>query len=159
MIIRLASIFQKFEDAILVLLMLTMIGLAVFQIFLRNFFDAGIVWADPLVRVLVLWIGLIGAMAASRTDNHISIDVISRFLPPSVKRLSSLLVYLFTAGITALMAWHSYRFVSMEKADGISAFAGVPAWVCEAIIPAAFAIICIRYTLFFFHHLLRLFKE
>ncbi len=52
MFIRLASIFQKIEDSILVCLMLTMISLAVFQIFLRNFFDAGIVWADPLVRIL-----------------------------------------------------------------------------------------------------------
>ncbi len=159
MFMRLASIFQKLEDTILVFLMLAMISLAVFQIFLRNFFDAGIIWADPLVRVLVLWIGLIGAMAASRTDNHISIDVISRYLPLSVKKITSLLVYLFTAGVTALMAWHSYRFVSMERADGITAFAGVPAWVCEAIIPVAFAIISIRYTLFFFHHILKLFKQ
>ena len=159
MLIRLAGIFRKFEDTILVLLMLTMISLAVFQIFLRNFFDAGIIWADPLVRVLVLWTGLIGAMAASRTDNHISIDVISRFLPPPVKKITSLLVYLFTAGIAGLMTWHSFRFVSMEKADGITAFAGVPAWICEAIIPVAFAVIGIRYILFFFHHLLTLIKK
>ena len=97
----------------------------------------------------MLWLGLIGAMAASRTGNHISIDVISRYLPKGVKRFTSLAVYLFTAGITGLMAWHSLRFVAMEKADGITAFANVPAWVCEAIIPGAFAVICIRYTLFF----------
>ena len=154
MLIRLAAIFQKIEDAILVSLMLAMISLAVFQIFLRNFFDAGIVWADPLVRVLVLWIGLIGAMAASRTNNHISIDVISRFLPESVKRFTRLLIYLFTAGVTALMAWHSFRFVAMERADGITAFANVPAWVCEAIIPVAFAIISVRYILSFFQQLI-----
>ncbi len=97
-------------------------------------------------------------MAASRTNNHISIDVISRYLPLSVKKITSLLVYLFTAAITALMAWHSYRFVSMERADGMTAFANVPAWICEAIIPVAFAIISIRYTLFFLNHMLTFFK-
>ncbi|HCY83728.1 MAG TPA: TRAP transporter small permease, partial [Desulfobacteraceae bacterium] len=122
----------------------------------RNFFDAGIIWADPLVRVLVLWIGLIGAMAASRTDNHISIDIISRFLPSKVKQFTSLTVYIFTAVICGLMAWHSFRFVQMERMDKMAAFAGVPAWICEAIIPVAFAIICIRYTLFFCHQLFRI---
>ena len=151
---RLTSFLQKIEDGILVSLMLIMISLAVFQIFLRNFFDAGIIWADPLVRVLVLWIGLIGAMAASRTDNHISIDIISRFLPPTIKRFTSLAVYLFTACISGLMAWHSFRFVHMERMDGMVAFAGVPAWVCEAIIPIAFTIIGMRYTLFFCHQLI-----
>ena len=135
------------EDALLVILLLAMICLAVLQIFLRNFFDSGVVWGDPLVRILVLWIGLTGAMAASRNDNHIKIDVISRYLPASLTPYSRLLTGLFTTGITALMAWHSARFVLMEKADGLMAFAGVPVWVCEAVIPAAFAMICVRYLL------------
>lgn len=159
MFLRLTSFLEKIEDLILVTLLLAMIGLAVFQIFLRNFFDAGLVWADPLVRVLVLWIGLVGAMAASRTNNHISIDIISRFLPARIKLVTSLLVYLFTAGISGLMAWHGYRFVNMERMDGMTAFAGVPAWVCEAIIPIAFTVISLRYLLFFCRQLTRIFSR
>ncbi|MDD9302314.1 MAG: TRAP transporter small permease subunit [Desulfobacter sp.] len=158
MLKRLTATFQKIEDIVLVSLLLIMIFMAVIQIFLRNFFDSGILWADPLVRVLVLWLGLVGAMAASRTDNHISIDVISRFLPGHIKGFTQTLVYLFTSGITGLMAWHSYRFVCMEKADGLMAFAGAPAWVCEAIIPAAFAVISLRYALFFLDQMISLFR-
>ncbi len=119
---RVISILHKIEDALLVSLLLLMIGLAVFQIVLRNGFDAGIVWADPLVRVLVLWLGLIGAMVASRTDNHISIDIVSKYLPEHIKQFTTLLVYLFTTIICTLMTWHSARFVIMEKADGMFAF-------------------------------------
>lgn len=155
---RLISIFQKIEDTILVSLLLTMITMAVLQIFLRNLFDSGIVWADPMVRVLVLWLGLIGAMVASRSGNHISIDVISRYLPGTLKQASGLVVNLFTAGISGLMAWHSFRFVAMEKADQMTAFANVPAWVCEAIIPVAFSVISIRYVLFFIQGAARLFR-
>ncbi|HCY88245.1 MAG TPA: TRAP transporter small permease, partial [Desulfobacteraceae bacterium] len=39
MLSRLTTFLQKIEDGILVSLMLVMIGMAVFQIFLRNFFD------------------------------------------------------------------------------------------------------------------------
>lgn len=152
---RLASAFRKVEDYILVGLLLTMIFMAVLQIALRNIFDSGIVWGDALVRVLVLWLGLIGAMAASRTDNHISIDVVSRYLPAALKRYTRILVYLFTLAVTGLMTFHAARFVAMEKADGMIAFANVPAWICEAIIPAAFGIITIRY---FFLLIQELFK-
>jgi len=152
----LSLVLQKIEDYILISLLLIMITMAVLQIFLRNFFDSGIVWGDSLVRVLVLWIGLIGAMVASRTDNHISIDIISRFLPSHIKKFTTLTVHLFTAVVTAAMAWFSLVFVGMEKADDIIAFGFMPAWVCEIIIPIAFAVISVRYTLFSINQLIQL---
>jgi len=152
----LVLLLQKLEDSILVGLLLIMITMAVLQIFLRNFFDSGIVWGDSLVRVLVLWIGLMGAMIASRTDNHISIDILSRYLPAQIKKITTLATHLFTAVVTALMAWFSLSFVRMEKIDNFIAFANVPAWVCELIIPIAFMVICIRYTLFSINSLTRL---
>lgn len=154
-----ARVLQKLEDTILVSLLLVMIFMAVLQIFLRNFFDSGIVWGDSLIRILVLWIGLVGAMVASRTDNHISIDILSRYLPSRIKRFTTLLTHVFTAGVTALMAWVSLSFVRMEMADNLIAFASVPAWICESIIPAAFLVISIRYTLFSIDHLIQLLPE
>jgi len=156
---RVIFILHKIEDALLVSLLFLMIGLAVFQIVLRNGFDAGIVWADPLIRVLVLWLGLIGAMVASRTDNHISIDIISKYLPTGLRRVTGLLIYLFTAVFCALMTWHSARFVLMEKAGGMSAFFSVPIWICELVIPFAFGVITIRYTLFFLENLIEIFTR
>lgn len=128
--------------------MLVMISMAVLQILLRNFLDAGLFWGDSLVRVLVLWIGLMGAMVASRTNNHISIDVISRYLPPGVKRYTTLLTHVFTCLVCGVMAWFSLAFVRMEMADGLTAFGKVPAWVCELIIPIAFFVMALRYLLF-----------
>ncbi len=152
----LVTLVQRIEDYILVSLLLVMITMAVFQIFLRNFFDSGIVWGDSLVRVLVLWIGLFGAMVASRTDNHISIDILSRYLPSQIKKFTTLFTHLFTTVVTALMAWFSLSFVQMEMNDKLIAFANVPAWVCESIIPIAFVVICIRYTLFSINSLVQL---
>ncbi len=143
-----AALFQKIEDGILVSLLMTMIGLAVLQIFLRNVMDSGIVWGDSLVRVLVLWIGLLGAMVASRNDNHISIDILSRHLPKGVKRFTTLGTHIFTTLVTALMAWFSLKFVRLEMADHYTAFANVPAWTCEIIIPLAFLIMSLRYAFF-----------
>jgi TRAP-type C4-dicarboxylate transport system permease small subunit len=144
---RVQMILYRVEDSILVGLLLLMITMAVLQIFLRNLFHTGIVWSDILVRILVLWVGLAGAMVASRQGNHINIDIIDRFLPERAKVVVNFVVELFTASICAVVAYYSLQFVQMEFADGGMAFAKVPAWLCEAIIPFAFVVIAIRYVL------------
>ncbi len=144
---RAQMILYRVEDSILVGLLLLMITLAVLQIFLRNLFDTGIVWSDVLVRILVLWVGLLGAMVASRQGNHINIDILDRFLPERAKVVVSFVVEVFTAFICAIVAYYSLQFVQMEFADGGMAFAKVPVWLCEAIIPFAFVVIAIRYVL------------
>jgi TRAP-type C4-dicarboxylate transport system permease small subunit len=149
---------HRLEDAILVGLLLLMIGMAVTQIFLRNLFETGIVWSDVMVRILVLWVGLIGAMVASRQDNHISIDILDRYMPERAKVYTSFVIKLFTAWICAIVAYYSLLFVKMEFADGGIAFAQVPTWLCEAIIPFAFTVIALRYFLLSFMNLKKIVK-
>ena len=155
---RVQMILYRVEDSILVGLLLLMITMAVLQIFLRNLFDTGIVWSDILVRILVLWVGLAGAMMDSRRGNHINIDIMERFLPERAKVVVNFVVEVFTASICAIVAYYSLQFVQMEFADGGMAFAKVPAWLCEAIIPFAFLVIAIRYVLLSIINLKRIVK-
>jgi len=154
---RCQMILHWVEDGILVGLLLLMIGLAVLQIVLRNVFASGIVWSDILVRILVLWVGLAGAMVASRQGNHINIDILNRYLPERAKPVAGIVVQLFTALICTVAAYFSLLFVQMEFADGGTAFGAVPAWVCESIIPFAFAVIAVRYFMLSFENLKNIF--
>ena len=146
---KIITVINKFEDALLVLILTAMICLAVFQIISRNLFSEGVVWIDPLLRMLVLWVGLAGAVVATRTDNHIRIDVFAKYFPqkllPTVQRAA----YLFTLLICLLIGWHSARFVYSEYEYGTIAFASIPAWVTAAIIPISFTLIALRYCLLF----------
>ncbi len=133
------------EDLLLALLLGTIVLLAPLQIVLRNFFDAGWLWADPFLRVLVLWVALLGALAASRQDKQISIDVVSKFLSPRAKAVVGVLTGLFTTLVCTVVAYHSWLFVAAEREFGSTAFGEVPAWLCEAVIPFAFAMIALRH--------------
>ena len=155
---RAQMILYRVEDSILVGLLMLMITLAVLQIFLRNLFETGIVWSDVLVRILVLWVGLAGAMVASRKGNHINIDIMERFLSERAKIVVNFVVELFTAFICAMVAYYSIQFVHMELVDGGMAFAKVPVWLCEAIIPFAFVVIAIRYVILSIVNLKRIVK-
>lgn len=141
------NILQKIETGILIFLSLSMILMAVFQIILRNFFDTGLLWGDPFIRLLVLWIGLIGAMVASRDNQHISIDLISKYLPPHIQIFSTSIISIFTTVTCGVMVFFSFSFVMIEKSDGMTAFGQVPVWICESIIPIAFSFITIRYLI------------
>jgi len=132
------------EDAILVLMLAAMILLAVSQIVLRNFWDIGLAWGDPLLRVSVLWVGLLGAMAATRDDNHISIDILYRLLPITGKNISRALTDLFTAVVCGTVAWYGSLLVALEKREESIVFANVPAWIAELIIPVGFGVMALR---------------
>lgn len=150
---RLQRATAVFEDALLVALLIAMIGVAGAQIVLRNLFDSAILWADPLLRVAVLWVGMIGAMVATRFDKQISIDAVSRFLPQHWKFRFRVITDLFTAAVSSVVAWSAFRLMMGDRADAGMAIAFVPVWVCESILPVAFAVIAFRYLLFAVEHL------
>jgi TRAP-type C4-dicarboxylate transport system permease small subunit len=141
------------EDGLLIGLLSVMIGLAALQIFLRNVLDTGFVWADELLRIQVLWLGLLGAIAASRDNNHINIDVLTRFLPQRMRLVARILTDLFTAAICGTVAWYAMGFVQIEREFGSMALGMFPAWIFQSIIPVGFAIIAYRYVVYFFSHL------
>ena len=131
----------------LVGMLAVMILLAAYQVIARNFFDTGILWGDSLVRILVLWITLLGAMVASRDDSHIRMDLLSQFLDGSRRRFARRCGSVFTCIICGVFAWHSFRFVQMDYEYQEMAFARVPALVCEAIMPLGAGVMCLRYFL------------
>lgn len=129
----------------LALLLGALVLLAPLQIVLRNFFDAGWVWADPFLRVLVLWIALFGALAASRQDKQIAVDIVSKFLSDRTRAIVCTLTGLFTTFVCGVVAYHSWLFVAGEREFGSIAFGNVPAWLCQSVIPFAFAMIAVRH--------------
>lgn len=145
---RLLRVTTVLEDGLLVFLLSAMILVAGAQIVLRNLFDGAILWADPLLRVAVLWVGMIGAMVATRSDKQISIDAVSRFLPEHWKFRLRVITDLFTAVVSGVLAWSAFRLMMEDRSAGGMAIAFVPVWVCESILPIAFAVIALRYLLF-----------
>jgi TRAP-type C4-dicarboxylate transport system permease small subunit len=144
---RVGRALRAVESGLLALLLTSMIGLAAYQVIARNLFETGLLWGDGLVRVLVLWVTLLGAMVASRKDEHIRMDVLARVLEGRSREVARRFTSAFTAAICGLFAWHSARFVWVDYQDGVRAFAAVPAWMCELIIPIGAAVMALRYLL------------
>lgn len=153
---KLDQLLRYFEDGLLTVLLVGMIVLAVLQIGLRNFADTGFLWADPLLRILVLWLGLVGAVAATRDDKHINIDILSKYVALRWQAATKVVTQIFSAFICALVSWFSYNFVVGEAEFELIGAANVPVWIYQSIIPAAFALIAFRFCVHAFANLFRL---
>ena len=139
------SVLTRLEGAILVFTLLSMILLAVVQIFLRNVFDTGFIYSESMVRILVLWVTMIGAMIASRQDKHIRLEVLIHYIPENWQHIAKFTTELFATIVCFTVCYFSYQFVLQEYHDGGKVFLNVPNWVCESIIPFAFLILASRY--------------
>jgi TRAP-type C4-dicarboxylate transport system permease small subunit len=148
-----ARIGRRFENVALVVLLTAMLLLAVAQILLRNLTGSGPGWADEALRLLVLWVGMFGALAASRDDRQLRIDLLSRYLSPGPRRIVELLVHGVTAVICAMLAWQSWRFVTAEAEYGATLFNDLPAWPFQIILPLGFALLAWRHTVLAVHRL------
>jgi TRAP-type C4-dicarboxylate transport system permease small subunit len=140
---RVAGIVERVETALIALLVLAMVLLAGAQILLRNLFDTGFAWADPLLRAMVLWAAMLGALAAARDDKHIGLDLLTHFLHGRTKRIARVIALLFAAAVSAAMAWYGWNLMQVDYGGG-STIAGIPGWVIEAILPVGFALLAIR---------------
>ena len=144
---RMDQTIGRLEKAIMVLFLGLMIVAAFAQIALRNFMGVGLPWSESLVRYLVLWVGFIGASLAAREGRHITIEVIK--LRPSAggRRYLAAVSELCAVGVCTVMTWAAVKFVRDDAQIGNRTFLDLPTWVLETIIPAAFAIMSLRFLL------------
>ena len=135
------------ENALMTTLLSSLILLASAQILLRNVFSTGLPWGDGLIRLIVLWLALVGAIAASRDSKQIKIDVITRSLTGAPLRVALVATDAFTVAVSGLLAWHSWRFVQDSRLFGDTLVGDWPAWIFQLILPVGFLLIAYRYLL------------
>ena len=139
---------RHLENGLLTALVLLLVVLAGAQIILRDLFHTGLSFADPLMRQLVLWTGMLGALAAVRDDKHIALDVLQRFLNPAAQKAARVLTLGFAAAVCTALAYHCYAMVQVDFEGGTpSPLAGLPAWCAELILPAGFGLMALRFLL------------
>jgi TRAP-type C4-dicarboxylate transport system permease small subunit len=141
---RVFKVLGGVEIATISLLLLSLVFFGCLQIVLRNFFHRGIIWADPLMRHIVLWLGCLGGAMATSRLRHINIDVFSRFLSGRTKAARDRIIYFVTALAASVLGLATLKLVMDERAFGEKAFLNVDVWVLQAILPFAFFLIAYR---------------
>lgn len=140
---------ERAERLLLCLLLSCAVLLAFLQVLLRGFFGGGLLWADTLLRHLVLWMGFLGAGLAAATGRQFAVDASAHLLSGRPRALAGLAAHGFTAFVCLRLCQASLSFLREELAHAGALFTvagrAVPAWAFELILPLGFALLCFHY--------------
>ena len=137
------------EEKLLGLMLVAMIILACLQIVLRLVYSSGLLWIDPLLRYLVLWCGLVGAVSATSQGKHIALDLTGNRLPTAIEPWLTLLTHLFCTLTASGLTWAGWLFLRCEIEAGGQGPLALPLWFWNGIFPLAFGLIALKYLLLF----------
>ena len=106
--LKLSKRFEHLETNISVYLLVLMSFFVLLQVFSRYLFNYSFVWAEELVRYLMIWMVMIGASLVQAKNDHIRIDFFPLLAGPKGRRIMEIffrlctllfLVIIFTKGI------------------------------------------------------------
>lgn len=138
---------HRLEDALLAGMLLALLLLAALQIGLRLFFDSGLIWAEAVSRLGVLWLALLGALGATRHRQHIMIDAVPRLLGPRARRVLWSITQCAAAVVAGLLAWYGASLVALERETPVPFVAGIPSWAPMLALPIGFGLMSLRFLL------------
>lgn len=136
---------RRLEDALQVLLLAAMVLIGATQIFMRNVVGESLGWADESQRLIVLWLAMLGAMAASRDRRQLRIDLAARYLRGVLRTGLEAFADLVTAVVAGVIGWYALLFVHETFTYGDRLVSVIPAWIVQAVLPLAFLMICLRH--------------
>jgi len=144
---RASRLGHALENGLLVVLLSFLVVFSSAQIVLRNVFSIGVTWGDGLTRIVVLWLALLGALAASRDGKHIRMNALLQRLPPTLQLVAGAGSDVFAAVVSGGLAYLAFEFVRDSRSYGDLLLGQFPAWWFESIMPVAFALIAYRFLL------------
>ena len=144
---KVGSWYEYLEEVLLVCLLFGMVVLGAAQILFRNVISIGLVWIDPLLRHLVLWVALLGASIATRENRHISIEI----LPARLSQATRTRIYgglqIFSALVCLVLVYPAVRFILDDYRVGKYLVFEIPRWVAQTVMPVMWLVLGVRFML------------
>ncbi len=143
---RFAGLSRQVENLLVGVVFIALALFPVIEIVLRTFFGTGIPGTSGYVQNLTLWIGFIGAVIASRERRHLNLSTGLVTLTARIQAVATPVSAIISTAVAAGLFWASVEFVRSEIEAPTRIGGWLPHWMAEAVLPAAFAIITLRFV-------------
>jgi TRAP-type C4-dicarboxylate transport system permease small subunit len=100
-------------DWLLALGFTAILAITVLQVFCRYVLNNSLSWAEELVTYLFVWLVFIGVAVNVRDRSHIRVDILTRLLPPGVRKILEVGVELSMAAFMGAMVWLGFGMVRL----------------------------------------------
>ncbi|MDP6606755.1 MAG: TRAP transporter large permease subunit [Dehalococcoidia bacterium] len=130
----------RFENTLVVTVLAVMAILPLIEIAGRIAVGRGISGSIVVVQNLTLWITVLGAVLAARSERLLALST-QRFLPPRAKRPVKIFTSAIAVAVTTTLVVASLDFVQIEREFGDIVAWDVPIWIVLAVLPIGFGAI------------------
>ncbi len=144
---RINILLGNIETALLCLIILSIVGLGILKILLRYIFQISLLWNQVLLQHFILWLTFLGASLATCENRHISIDVLTRYLPRHLVQCTNILIHIISFVIVSILAYTGFEFIRDEQMSGATLVGTIPIWWAKLIIPIGFGLIALHFAL------------
>ena len=104
------------------IILLVIILLTAVQVVLRFVFSAPLDWPEELSAILLIWLTFIGAVALTRRNDHIRVELVEEFAGPQVARWFDLFFEIATVVFLALITvggWDLVHQLTFERTPAL----------------------------------------
>lgn len=131
------------EEAVAIALTALVLVLVLVQVFARYVLNSPLQWSQELARYSLIWATFVGAGLVMAKGQHIAVDVIDKWLPPSASRLLSVFVNVVTAATCLLFSGTGLVFLG-KIASSRSTALNIPLGLVYAASLLGFALIAVH---------------
>ncbi len=147
---KISYLWDRFEEAVIALLLGGMTLLTFSQVVARYVFNSGADWAFELTTVMFGWLIFFGMAYGVKVGAHIGIDAAVKLLPRDLRRWVAMagaaLCFVYAAAIT----WGGYKYVDKLRVIGIEMEdLPIAKWIPLAVLPIGFALLAARFLQMF----------
>jgi TRAP-type C4-dicarboxylate transport system permease small subunit len=130
----------RVENSLAIVVLAVMTLLPLIEIAGRVLVGRGISGSIVVVQNLTLWITVIGAVLAARSERLLALST-RRFLPAGAQRPVKIFTSVVAVAVTATLVAASLDFVQIEREFGDIVAWDIPIWVVLAVLPIGFGAI------------------
>ncbi|WP_158068796.1 TRAP transporter small permease [Domibacillus epiphyticus] len=140
------KILNKIEEISISAAILVSALLVLFNVFLR-LTGNGSIWAEELIRYLLIWVTFIGLSYCVRKNDHMFIDFLPGLLKGNAKKSLVLINYSIGLLFALVFSWFSFEFINFSmNTSQFSPALNVPMYIIYIVIPFSGLLMAIRYS-------------
>ena len=97
------------------------------------------------VQQLTLWLAFVGGLVATRDRKHLTLSTAELLGDGAIRRMAQVFACSVAAVTVAVLTYGSAAVVAVNRQEGRLLPIGLPEWVSECVMPAALALMAVRF--------------
>lgn len=140
--------FQKIVDSLYKAIMYTvsialglMIVIAFIEVLRRYILGKSFIWADDLIRYLIIYVGFVGGAAAYKDNNLAALDLLTQHFPQKIQIIVEIIVNTIVTATVIFLLYYSIQAVgapSIKYSVGVGL--KIALWIPYMALPIGFGV-------------------